>query len=174
MIDLPYLRSIQTSGILNRINFLENSNSESALKVYDSKYGFYGKPITFRIPRLKTTYMLQQLPIINNSARVSNSKAYFDIIDNSEAGLIGDTLIYGGEDFKLMESVALLTEGDRIIISTDHNWNYTYEITRKIIVPNDQNYVLDDNNTSKVLIAKEHSNSTLYLEAEFKSIEEVI
>lgn len=172
-IDIPYVSSISISR--TPFNFLY-SNGKTPKKVIDTKdFGFYGRPQIFRIPKFGVSFEIANPLLVNDvELKISNNKLYYYPIDKSNHGLLGDSVIFAGNNFYGLDIFKILDEGDRLIITTDKSWNYTYRISNKYVAEISDYQLLDDLDTSKIIIVRDnvYQTNALVVEADFNSLEE--
>lgn len=170
-VDLNYIDSIVVSNLPDKIT--ENVQDLTLTKESAKLEGFYGTPIAIRVPKLSLHFDLNPAIKSTHGWKVSNTKAYIWTYSESEYGLLGDSLIFSRETYLPMNSIALITEGDRLVLSTDKGWNYTYRVSKKYITPYNESPILASQPSSLVLVKGLNDiNGYLVLEAAYVSLEE--
>ncbi len=166
--DLPYVNSVAHTTLPASI---EQLNSNIILNDAD-KYGFYGRPVTLRVPRINFALNLNESKQENNKWIVENGVASIQIYVKSQGGHLGNALIFGLPGDKLMNFVELLVENDKIVIETSNHWKYYYKVTKRTIFNIGDKYIISDSPASKITIVEENKGKIILIEAQFTNMED--
>lgn len=174
LVDLPYVDSVATTQLPAQIT----KNEENLLMTKNKRIleGYFGTPQTLRIPKLKATLDLDA-PVLNSEGwKISNTKAYVWTYTENKSGLIGNSLVFANTEYIPMNIITLVSEGDRIVLQTNKNWNYTYKVTKKHVIDSKEEPVITKGTPTKLVVVKElgEKKGLMVLEADFSSIEEEI
>lgn len=169
LVDLPYVRAITLTNapIINRHLDLNAIPTEER-----TKYGFYGRPLTLRVPRLGLTLNLQEAQSAENGWRVSDGAVSYLVYQPSQAGRVGDITLFGADHSFLLDSMHQMVEGERIGLETE-NWTYSFRVTRKIALTNNQSFLPAQHSPTLTLVKRLEADTVLVIEAEFLSVQEV-
>jgi hypothetical protein len=177
LIDLPYLNSISTTVFPQKM--LANEANIHFSNNFKAVNGFYGSIVALRVPKLDVNIDLAYPVLYEDTWKISNTKAYIIPYSISHSGLLGNSLIFANPDYKVLDLLTMINEGDRLVIKTDKSWNYTYKVSKKYVT--DVNFVPHFlySSPSKVVIIKQikekgFTDKNMIIEADYVSVEEEI
>jgi hypothetical protein len=173
-IDIPNISSVSRTALPPRIWKL----ADASLPQNDTeKYGFYGQPQSVKLARLGVALNLQDAKKdkMKDEWLVSDGLASYTVFSPSQSGRLGNTVVYGPNNAKILDVLYYLVEGDRIAIETRDHWRLHYRVKRKIALSSEQDFVPSTGSQSVLILTKEVGPETvIVVEAQFMNVEEIL
>ena len=167
--DLPYINSVEVSNLPNLV-----SGDEVPDLSNDDKYGFFGRAVTLRIPRLNYAVNLFEAPKSGSGWVVGKYSQSVVYLSKSKAVRFGDLIIFGQKDRKILQYERELSEGDRLVVETKDAWRYHFRVTNRSLISQDSSYLPAENAYSRIIIlSEEKDGEVLIIEATYLEIEEI-
>lgn len=166
--DLPMVPSVSQTTLPNIIHQVkESSNLDQK-----TKFGFFGQPIIFRVPRLNFSINLAESKKQGDKWLVTNGTASLEVYGAPQGGNIGDSVIFTLPNSGLLSVADVLVEGDRIVLDTKDNWRYNFRVTKRSII--DSPYLVSHSSITKLLIIKEKNEKVVVVESSLLNVEELL
>lgn len=163
--DLPIFPSFVSADIGNSIDMTRDKIT--------TPNGYYGEPTNLKFPKLGTNLVVKyKQPNPNGKTQVSIHDAYFYTYTPSKYGLLGNTVFYSSDDYLPIREVSLLVEGDRIILTTNTNWVYTYRVVEKRVLTKGEDSFLNDkvSPSNLVIFSEVRDNTVIRILAEYENV----
>jgi hypothetical protein len=170
LVDLPIVKAVSTTSLPNDLlkEVISNKNNVKP------GFGFYGKPVLLKIPRLSYSYSFTKLDSLD-SLILNNKTLGLYTYGKPNSGRLGNSVIFTSSVSPILNPLNTVVPGERIIIDTEGSWRYSYKVENKTIVKRDSSYYFPDSGPNKIFIVKEIplSNEVLVVEASYLSLEEL-